>query len=305
MTKRILIIGAAGFIGRHLAEALARSGVQVIAATKRPVHYDSPLVENVVAAYDEADHFAPLLERCSAVVHAASSSTPASTDARPQLDGNLRPTLALIESLQGLPGRRLVYLSSGGTLYGNCDHAARESDMLRPRSYHGAGKAAAEQFIHAWASMYGGTAIVLRPSNVYGPGQAARSGFGVIPAAFDCILKGAPLPVWGDGQAVRDYLYVHDLVELCLVALEGSVTAGLHVLNASSGTGVCLNELFDLIERVTRSKLQRKYSPERRVDVRRIVLDNSASREMLGWLPMVSLEEGLRRSWQWFRTHAS
>lgn len=302
MDNTVLILGASGFIGRNLAEAMARDGHQVIAATRAPAGYAHPAIRNVVAPFDNADQFAPLLLRSHAVIHAASSSTPGSSAAQPQLDGNLRTTLALIEALQGQPGTRLLYLSSGGTLYGDRDRAAREDDPLRPRSYHGAGKAAAEHFIHAWAMQYDGVAMVLRPSNVYGRGQLPRQGFGIIPTAFDCVLRDAPITVWGDGETVRDYLHVDDLVSLCSLALAQGAQSGVHVYNASRDDGITLNGLLDAVDTTTGRQLRRLYQPARRVDVGRIVPDNTAARTTFDWCPRISLEQGLADTWHWFTT---
>ncbi len=302
MTESVLILGAAGFIGRRLAEAIAGAGRPVIAATRQAATFKHPLIRNVVSAFDSASSFLPLLADCSAVVHAASISTPSSSAAQPQLDGNLRTTLALIEALQDYPDRRLVYLSSGGTLYGDRERSAREDDPLRPRSYHGAGKAAAEHFVHAWATQYDGTAIVLRPSNVYGPGQLPKHGFGIIPTAFQRVRDGEPLTIWGDGSTLRDYLYVDDLVALCYRALCSDLSPGTHVFNAARGEGVSLNTLLDAIDAVTAHTLKREYQAARRVDVRRIVPDNAAARSAFDWQPEIPLEQGLRQTWQWFDT---
>lgn len=302
MSDAILVLGASGFIGRHLSETLARSGTPVIAATRLPTTFANPGISNVVARFDDPAQFASLLTRCRTVIHAASSSTPGSSAAQPQLDGNLRPTLALIEALQSCPDRRLVYFSSGGTLYGDRERPAREDDPLRPRSYHGAGKAAAEHFIHAWATQYDGTAIVLRPSNVYGAGQLPRQGFGIIPTAFDCAKRGEMLTIWGDGGTVRDYLHIDDLVALCGLALERDLPCGMHVFNAAAGAGTPLNTLLNAIDRTTGQPLRRDYQPLRRVDVGHIVPDNSAARVAFAWQPATTLEQGLRRTWQWFTT---
>lgn len=302
MSDTVLVLGGGGFIGRHLCETIAGSGTRVIAATRRPARFDNASIANVVAPFDRAEQFAPLLRRCRAVVHSASSSTPGSSAAQPQLDGNLRTTLALVEALQDHADRRLLYLSSGGTLYGDRDRAAREDDALRPRSYHGAGKAAAEHFVHAWAMQYAGTAVVLRPSNVYGPGQESKDGFGIVPTAFRCALASTPLPVWGDGSTVRDFLYVEDLMPLCLAALGDRIDPGMHVFNASSDEGVTLNHLLDLIDATTGRTLHRDYQPARRVDVTHIVPDNSAARATFGWQPATTLRQGLTRTWQWFTT---
>lgn len=303
MSDAVLVLGAGGFVGRRLAERLAHDGASVIAATRAPTTFEQPKIRNIVAPWDSHAHFAQVVPQCRAIVHAASSSTPGSTAAQPQLEGNLRTTLALIEALQDTPRARLLYLSSAGTLYGDRDVPAREDDPLRPRSYHGAGKAAAELFLHAWATQYGGTAVLLRPSNVYGPGQPARRGFGIIPTALDCALHGQPLALWGDGSTIRDYLYIDDFVALCAATLEATLT-GAHAFNAASGEAISLNALVDRIGAVTGHPLQRIYEPARRVDVHSITVDTSAARETFAWEPATTLDEGLRRTWQWFSTQA-
>lgn len=302
MSDPILILGAAGFIGRHLSETLARSGQMVIAATRSPTTYIHTRISNVVASFDDPTQFAPLLQRCGSVIHVASASTPSSSAAQPQLDGNLRTTLSLIEALQDYPNRRLIYFSSGGTLYGDCKQIANESEPLRPRSYHGAGKAAAEHFIYAWAAQYDGTAVILRPSNVYGPGQLPRRGFGVVPAAFDCAIRDVPLTIWGTGDTVRDYLYITDLIELCRMALGRELKQGTHVFNAAFGMSTSLNDLLHTIELIIGRPLKRSHQPARLVDVQHIVPDNSAARATFNWQPETTLEQGLQQSWQWFIT---
>lgn len=301
MSGAIFILGAGGFIGRHLAERMASEGFDVIAATRGDTSFEHPAIRNVVASWDDCRQFERWLPQCRAIVHAASSSTPGSSAAKPQLDGNLRTTLAMIEALQGSPKCRLVFLSSGGTLYGDCRQPAREADPLLPRSYHGAGKAAAEHFIHAWVTQYDGTAVTLRPSNVYGPGQSARHGFGIVPTAFDCALNGKPLPIW-DGSTIRDYLYIDDLVDLCAAALAHPLEIGAHVFNAAFGEGVVLDTLIDRIDAVTGRPLDRRYEPARRVDIHSITADTTAARLTFGWSPTIALDAGLDRTWQWFST---
>ena len=303
MKDAIFLLGAGGFIGRHLAKRFANTGVPVIAATRSATHFEHAGIRNVVAAWDDQAHFAQWLPQCSAIVHAASSSTPGSSAAQPQLDGNLRTTLAMIEALQDTPACRLLFLSSGGTLYGDRDAPAREDDPLRPRSYHGAGKAAAEHFVHAWAMQYGGTAVMLRPSNLYGPGQPTRRGFGIIPTALGCALHGRPLTIF-DGTTVRDYLYVDDFLALCSRALEQPLAPGAHVFNAASGTGVSLDSLIDHIDAITGRVIERHHDSARRVDIHSITADTTAARTTFDWSPAITLDQGLRRTWQWFSTRA-
>jgi len=301
---KVAILGAAGFLGRSLGESLARAGVEVLAATRRPASFDHAGIRNIVAPFADGGDFVPLLRDGAAIVHAASISTPGSSAAQPQLDGNLRTTLGLLEALQESPGNRLLYISSGGTLYGDSELPMAEDAPLRPRSYHAAGKIAAESFIRAWASQYPGTAVVLRPSNVYGPGQRPGNGFGVVPNAFRCAVEGAPFTVLGDGRSLRDYLYVDDFMSLCTTALSARLDKGFHVFNASSGNAVELLALLDRIDATTGMPLRRVFQPARTIDVRTIMLDNAAARTAFGWNPAMDLDEGLRRSWRWFRESA-
>ena len=304
MNDAILVLGASGFIGRHLSETFAAAGNAVIAATRQASPFAHPGIVNVVAAFDAPEHFTPLLRRCRWVIHSASTSTPGSSAADPlaELD-TLRPTLALLRALQDEATRRpLLYLSSGGTLYGDrAGTSAQELDALLPHSYHGAGKAAAEVFIRAWAEQYDGTAVVLRPSNVFGPGQSPRPGFGIIPTAFGRALDGEAITIWGDGGAVRDYLHVDDLCALCH-AVVARQTGGLHTFNAARGAGIDVTGLLDLIDAVTGRPLQRVYATDRAMDIRHIVPDNAAARAAFDWQPRVTLHEGLQQTWRWFST---
>lgn len=296
----VFLLGAGGFIGRHLARRLAEDGYAVIAATRTPATFEHPGIRNVTGGWDDAAQFARWLPECAAAIYAASSSTPGSSDARPQLDGNLRTTLAMIEALQDAPSCRVLFFSSAGTLYGDRATPAAESDPIRPRSYHGAGKAAAEQFFQAWATQYEGAVTVLRPSNVFGPGQPARAGFGIIPAALECALRGHPIRVWGDGSSVRDYLYIDDLLALCTAILHSDPPPGMCVYNAASGDAISLDGLLDRIETITGRPFERIREPSRRVDVHSIIVDAGAARASFGWVPIVPLDSGLQRTWQWF-----
>ncbi|MGD9889454.1 MAG: NAD-dependent epimerase/dehydratase family protein, partial [Halothiobacillaceae bacterium] len=151
MTDAVAILGANGFVGRHLVEALVARGQPVFALVSKQPEVPLPSgVEVHVGDYSRPEAFTDIFARTHTVIHAASRSTPGQTAGRPlaELDANVRPTLALLSALQEAPHCRLIYLSSGGVLYGDTHaHPASEDDLLRPRSYYGAGKAAAEHFI--------------------------------------------------------------------------------------------------------------------------------------------------------------
>lgn len=303
MSNHILVLGAGGFVGQHLVRALAQHGERVIAVTRRPTDLDDDSIEQVVGTVDRPEHFLPLVKRSRVVVQLATASTPGSSAGRPlaELDGNLRPTLALLEAMQACPGTSLLYLSSGGSLYAvGPEGRASESTRVDPRSYHGAGKIAAEHFIRAWSSQYDGAAVLLRPSNLYGPGQLERRGFGIVPAGFGKIVRGETLSVWGNGSAVRDYLYIDDFIALCVAVVGAPMSAGVRTVNASSGTGISLDELFVAMEAISGKSLHRSYDIGRVVDAVRIVMDAGYAQRVYGWSAGTSLQEGLGRTWQWF-----
>lgn len=304
MTEAVLVLGAGGFVGSHLARALAARGQPVIAASRSRCQPQAMVEANVGEFRNPADYL-PLLRRSRAVVHLAAASTPGSSAAQPlrELDENLRPVLALLQAMQETPGIPLIYVSSGGTLYGG-QHgdAADESAPVVPRSYHGAGKIAAEHFIAAWCSQFGASATIVRPSNLYGPGQPERAGFGIIPAAMGKILRGEALHIWGDGSAERDYLYIEDFVRLCLAVIDGESTLGARVVNACSGTSIGLDALLDEIENVAGRRLVRTYDPSRAVDVPKVAMRALLAERLYGWSPGVALRQGLERTWKWFST---
>ena len=305
MSNHILVIGAGGFVGRHLVRALAQRGEKIIAVSRHPTNFDMDGVESVIGELCEPEHFVPLVARSRVVVHLASRSTPGSSagHALTELQGNLHPTLALLEALQDKPRTNFLYLSSGGSLYGSgSGETATEAAKLEPRSYHGAGKVAAEHFISAWCSQYGGAATILRPSNIYGPGQTERAGFGIIPTGFGKIVRGEVLTVWGDGSAVRDYLYIDDFVALCETVATTPMLASARVLNAASGIGVSLNDLLAVMEEVAQKNLHRIHDTSRAVDATRVVIDASLAAHHYGWAPTTSLHEGLKQTWNWFNT---
>jgi UDP-glucose 4-epimerase len=303
MTDAMLVLGAGGFVGGHLVRALTGRTQAVIAASRRPFEA-GPGVEVCVSVFNEPDDYLPLLRRSRAVVHLASASTPGSSAAQPmrELD-NLRPVLALLQALQEFSTIPLIYISSGGTLYSRAqDDAANETTPVSPRSYHGAGKIAAEHFIAAWCNQFAANATILRPSNLYGPGQPERAGFGIVPAAMGKILRGETLHIWGDGSAERDYLYIDDFTGLCMAVLEHEQGPGARVLNACSGTSISLNALLDEIEHVTGRRLTRTYDPSRTVDVPKVTMRASLAQQLYGWSPNTPLRNGLERTWRWFST---
>lgn len=305
MADPVLLIGAGGFVGKRLLDAFVRRGEPVIAVSRSDFEARCEGIESHVRTMREVHDYAPFLDRARAVIHVASASTPGSSAGKPvqELDENVRPTLALLEALQARPQLPLIYVSSGGTLYNRAsDGVSDELAAVYSRSYHGAGKIAAEHFIEAWCNQFDGAAVVLRPSNLYGPGQDERPGFGIVPTAFGKLVRGETLHVWGDGSAERDYLYIDDFTRLVLAALDATPKPGFRVFNACSGASIDLNGLFALIEQITGRTLHCTHDAGRKVDAPSVRMQATRARQTFGWNAEVELAEGLERTWRWFST---
>lgn len=300
MNDRVLILGA-GFIGQALARRLARQGAKVTLLGRSLPADDLDGVSCRQGNLGDPSLMGDLLSNCSHVVHAASTSTPGTHLADPAADGreNLIPLLSLLELLSHHEPKPLIYLSSGGSIYGNPQTLpVAETHPLNPLSYHAAGKAAAEKYLGVFAQQ-GRPVTILRPSNVYGPGQWPRPGFGVIPTLLDHAMKGTPMTIWGDGENIRDYLYIDDLLDGLVAVLDQQQTG---TFNIGSGSGTSLNALCALVEEITDMPLQRMHQTARSVDVREIVLDTHCFRDSLDWRPMVEIKQGLRSTWNWLRS---
>ena len=251
------------------------------------------------------EDFKPVVRDKMTVVWLATVSTPGSSAGRPldELFGNLQPLISLLQIMQRMKDCRIIYLSSGGALYGDVlGGNATEEMPLRPKSYYGAGKASAEHFITAWSYQFHKPALILRPSNIYGPGQTIQEGFGIIPTAFDKLLTKQPITIWGDGKSIRDYLFIDDFISLFMKVLEKPIATGTRVLNAASGVETQLNHLLTMIEDVSGKKFEFVHKQGRSVDIGRILIDNTTSRLIYAWQPKKSLYEGLKQTWTWFTT---
>lgn len=296
----VLLLGGGGFLGRALATHLCRKGGSVHIVGRSPVcNLDKNMVFHQGSMADSV-LVETVLPQCEVVIHLASGTTPGSSAGKPvaEADTNIVPTLRFLDTFRNCGNRRMIFVSSGGTLYGNPETVpVNEKHALRSLSYHGAGKIAIEAFLQAFAYDSGKQVTILRPANVYGPGQSMRQGFGFIRTVFEHLRLGTEMNIWGDGTVVRDFLYIDDMLR----SIEAVINADPHtdVYNVGYGKGYSLNAVIQTVEKVCGRTLQVRYSPARQVDVRKVVLDCARIREKLGWQPETSLEEGIRLTWQW------
>jgi len=304
----VLLLGGTGFIGKCLAARLKTLGKKCyIVGRNASMIHNEVFEDYYVSSFDNTEMLKELLPRCRVVIHLASDTTPGASVLQPALEvtSNLLPSLRLLEELQKYSHLSLVYVSTGGAIYGDYHgDKATEEMLLLPQSYYGAGKAAFEQFIHAYVKQTGNHAIILRPSNLYGPGQPYRVGFGIIPTIFHHLSNSKTMEVWGDGEIVRDYLYVDDFIDCCLKIINDlKIVDKAVTYNVGSGDGISLNTLFNTIELISTYKVKRNYRPVRAVDVNRVVLDGTRIQNDYHWKPKTDLSTGLFKAWTWYQTY--
>lgn len=301
--QNVLLLGGTGFLGTALARHLAAAEWDVCVVGRRPLKPATSGIPGVVAhqaSLDDVATLRALLPRYRTVVHLASTTTPGTSAQSPvrEAEENILPALRLLEVLAEFEPVRLLYMSSGGTLYGNpAVLPVSEDQPLLPLSNHGVGKVAVEGFLRVYSRQHGDRVTILRPSNLYGPEQPLREGFGVIRTMLEYARRGMPMEFWGDGEAVRDFLYIDDWVNACKRLLEPDAPVGVY--NVGVGEGCSLNRLRAVVERVTGRELRVHWQPARSVDVRGVVLDATHLRSATGWAPQVSLEDGIRLMWNW------
>jgi UDP-glucose 4-epimerase len=306
---RILVTGGAGFIGSNVADRFIALGHEVAVlddlSTGRRDHVDAR------ARFHHVDLADPeAVERCVAefrpeVVnhHAAHIDVRHSVvDPRRDAEINVLGSLSLLEACRRHRVRKVVYASTGGALYGEAKFLpATEDHPVNPESPYGASKHAVEHYLYIWKLLHGVDYTILRYPNVYGPRQNPKGEAGVNAIFIGLMLEGARPRIFGDGEQLRDYLYVDDVVEANQLALD---QGSGEIVNLGTGVGTSVNQIFRVLQRLLEFPGEPIHEPARAGDIQRITLDAARAQRVLGWTPRVDLEEGLRRTVAWTREHA-
>jgi UDP-glucose 4-epimerase len=297
---RAIVTGGAGFIGSHVADALLARGDEVHVVDNLSSGNRANAPES--AAFHELDIRSEALAEVAAevrpevVFHLAAQADVGTSVERPAFDAdvNVVGTIRVLEAARSV-GARIVFTSTGGAIYGECERPAREEDERRPLSPYGTSKLAGEEYLATWNRLHGSRHAACRLANVYGPRQLPTLEGGVIAIFLDRLRDGRETEIFGDGDQTRDFVYVGDVVDALLAAAE-SPEAG--VFNVGSGVETTILELHRLCTETADVEQQPRISPERPGDLRRSVLDASRARAELGWQPKTTLREGLLRTWE-------
>ena len=302
---RALVTGGNGFIGSHLVNALLVRDWEVVILDRG----DSPLYSTprgVTFIKEELGNRGALrkaLKNVDIVFHLAWSGVHQSSnqDLRGHVEVNLLPTLGLFDLCVEAGVRRIIFVSSGGTVYGKATSLPIAEDHPKnPICAYGVTKLAAENYLQLYGYLHGLDYIILRPSVAYGERQNPNGIQGAVAVFMGRALRGEPIVRWGNGTTVRDFFYVGDLVEACL--LSASVQEGRQIYNIGGGLGVTLHDLVEMVRELSGIEVALRYEPERLFDVPELVMDISRAASGLGWKPRTSLTCGLLRTWKWIKS---
>jgi len=296
---RAVVTGGAGFIGSHVVEALLARGDEVhvvdnLATGRR---------ENVPAeaTLHERDIREPLdglfaelaPEAC---FHLAAQADVRVSVERPDFDAdvNVIGTLRVLEAARA-SDTPIVFSSTGGAIYGECERPALEEDPRRPLAPYGTSKLAGEEYLATYNRLHGARHVSLRFGNVYGPRQDPHGEAGVVSIFLSRLRDGEPARIFGDGSQTRDYVYVGDVARATLAAL----SAGGGVFNVGTGIETSVVDLYEACQDAAGRRAEAVLAPARLGELQRSVLDPALAHERLGWQPQSGLAEGLRATWEW------
>jgi len=302
---RMLVTGGAGFIGSHIVDACVEAGHAVTVIDDLSTGHRENV--NAKARFLPLDIRSEEIDalfresRFDVVSHQAARGNVRASMEDPWVyaDVNVRGGINLLEAARRHGVRKIVYSSTGGCVYGELQYwPADERHPIRPRDPYGASKASFELYLPVYEMNYGLTYTILRYPNVYGPRQDPFGEAGVVSIFTGQMLLGNATVINGDGEQSRDYVFVEDVVRANVLALEGGDN---DVFNLGWGRGTTVNEIFHGLRALISYAGGEHHGPARLGEVRRNDLDASKIKGALGWEPRVALEEGLRRTVEFFR----
>jgi UDP-glucose 4-epimerase len=307
--SRCLVLGGKGFIGSHLVDALVARGhpVRCFDRPHLPWIGDEPgaggSLEFVEGDFTSEADIAAALDECDVCFHLVSTTLPRSSNLDPVYDveSNVLSSLRLLRHAHALGVKRVIFASSGGTVYGRpLRTPIDEEHPTQPICSYGIAKLAIEKYLALFTELHGVEHVTLRLSNPYGPRQRVQASQGAVAVFLGRALKDETIEIWGDGEVVRDYLHISDVTNAMIAALE--YRGDRQVFNIGYGEGMSLNGILRDMEALLGRPVRRTYSDPRPFDVPVSVLCNRLAEAELGWRPKMTFAEGLASTHRWLAT---
>jgi len=305
MKERCIIYGGAGFIGSHIAENLLENNLEVTLfdkknASKRNVAHILDRIEFIEGDFNNEIDIKESLENKDYVIHLVSSTLPADSNLNPNYDveTNLLSSLNLFEECAKQKIKKIIFISSGGTVYGNpVKLPISEEHPTNPTCSYGIAKLAIEKYLYLYKILKGTDFKILRFSNPFGERQNPLTGQGLISNFLYKINNKQTIEIWGDGKVVRDYFYIRDGVKAVYLAIKNE--SGVSTFNIGAGKGYSVNQILDKFRKVLNLNFKVKYTKGRRFDVLKNVLDNSRALKILKWKPETGFNKAIQKTWSY------
>lgn len=295
---KVVVLGSNGFLGAAMTRHLAKAGHNVTCYCRTPnfLAEEYKNVKSIIADLRDTWTLAEAITDADVVYQFASATHPSLFFSNPSAEywEALQPLLVLMETAARVGVKKIVFPSSGGTVYANGDLPRTEASLTEPRSPYAIMKLAGEALLHHSARLGQFSVDVFRIGNPYGPGQRPRPGQGVLPHWIDAILNNQTIKIFGDGSAQRDYVYIDDLCHMMAISLDRLNDSG--TFNAGSGSPTSLEELVAVIRSLVPTSLDIAYLPERPSDIHSIVLETDRLLSLMPGFQLTSLVDGVRKT---------
>ena len=300
----VLVIGGNGFIGSHLIDGLLKVGHQVRVFDVQYERHRKPIknVDYRISNLNNIPDLSDAMLGIDIIFHLASGSVPSTSnlDTVSDINNNLIPTLNILNLSVKLGIKRIVYFSSGGAVYGEpLTPKIVEEHSLNPISSYGILKATIEMYLSLYQRLYGLKPLILRPSNPYGPRQGNFKAQGVISTFLRKAQINEPMSVFGDGNSMKDYIYINDLISL---TTELTFKGEVGIYNLGSGNGTSINQIIEEIKLKTKRDLKINYIEKKIYDVNSFVLDVSKTSNVVGSFTYTPLGKGIGETWDWLNS---
>lgn len=304
---KYIVFGGGGFIGSHIADKLLQAGhsLRIFERPRVPLYRkfrDDEDVEWITGDILNLHDVTEAMQGVDAVFHLVSTTLPKNSNDDPIYDvqSNVVASLQILNVMVALKIPRIIFISSGGTVYGTpVSLPIDESHPTNPHVSYGITKLTIEKYLLLYERLHGIKSIILRVSNPFGERQRVETAQGAIGVFMSRALQGVAVDIWGDGSVVRDYIYVADVAEAFVKALDYS--GKFSIFNIGSCSGVSLIQIIEKLERIFGLVIKRNYQPGRPYDVPVNILSNQLASQELGWVPNISLDEGLILTSAWMK----
>ncbi|CAH0281816.1 UDP-glucose 4-epimerase [Peribacillus frigoritolerans] len=297
---KAIVTGGAGFIGSHLVEELISSGAEVhvldnMISGQRDYVHPHAIIHTEDICSEEAKQII-VREKPDVVFHLAAQADVGRSIHEPQYDANvnINGTINILEACHETSVKKVIFSSTSG-VYGNLQkELISEEDLTGPISYYGLSKLTAESYIRLFHQLYGLPYTILRYGNVYGPRQTAKGEGGVVAVFLDRIKKGMPLSIHGDGEQTRDFIYVKDIVNANMAAVN---QGHQEIIQVSTAQKTSVNHLLNMLTQIHGFKVNTVHTSPRTGDIKHSCLDNKKARQILKWQPKSDIFQGLSETY--------